>query len=508
MSTCRLGIFQSEFLHDLEFAVARGTSGRKGDIEPAAMTKWFDTNYHYIVPELGSVASAGSDDGSGSADSVDPPEQFTPDATILVEEAREARELGFKPKPVLSVGIVNGRNVWRNNLEASLAALIPVYESLGDRLWIAPSCSLLHVPVDTAVETQLAPEVREVLAFADQKLHELSALKQALEQGEAAIAQELEAYRRSDAALESQRGDGGRGAGKRDDGERGTEARLASEGEKQDARRAPYAVRRQLQRHRFSLPQFPTTTIGSFPQTDEIRKARRARRKGEIEEWQYTEHIRAEIEHAVRIQEDIGLDVLVHGEAERTDMVEYFGRQLGGFAFTENGWVQSYGTRCVKPPIIYGEVHRPEPMTVFWTAYAQSLTERPVKGMLTGPITILQWSFVREDQPRRDTAMEIAKALRDEVHDLEQAGIGIIQVDEPALREGLPLRNRFGLANPPIRHHSPVKLKAQWKVIRGATGERAPMHPGAYSAEVCCHPDSVQRQQRCTGGKGASGYVL
>ncbi|MFW5782948.1 MAG: 5-methyltetrahydropteroyltriglutamate--homocysteine S-methyltransferase [Spirochaetota bacterium] len=330
---------------------------------------------------------------------------------------------------ILSVGIVNGRNVWRNDLEASLGVLEPLHEVLGNRLWLAPSCSLLHVPLDASRETSLDPTLRAALAFADQKLEELAILRRALAEGRDAVANSIADAR---SALQARSGDPRTAVDR-------VRSRVA--GITRDmARRAPYPERRRLHERRFALPILPTTTIGSFPQTAELRKTRRSWRRGELTTEAYEAALRAEIAETVRKQEEIGLDVIVHGEAERTDMVEYFGEQLAGFAFTERGWVQSYGSRCVKPPVIHGDVERSEPMTVRWSAYAQSLTDRPVKGMLTGPITILQWSFPREDLSRRETALQIALALRDEVHDLETAGIGVIQVDEPALREGLPLR--------------------------------------------------------------------
>ncbi len=587
---------------DLEFAIARGiaASPKEGgaavneDIPPSAMTKWFDTNYHYITPELDG-AESDSEGGTGNP--------FSPDPSALVEEARDARAAGYRPKAVLvgpvtylwlagaspdlaahageayrriadalaphvewiqydepilaldlpvlwqdafrvayaalnpatpatitgaagtetgahrrraprpaepqqrapvliatyfgpleenlslllelpvegyhldavrgpadimpaakalregqilSVGVVNGRNVWKTDRAAALESLIPLYRDLRDRLWIAPSCSLLHVPLNVEDEEELDPEVRSRLAFADQKLHELAALRRDLHAG--AAGDETGARRpgqghtashtgarRPAAAHTAAHATGHEAAGLA----RGTDTSASRPGavlpppEELKAlaeRKSSYAERATLQRRRFGLPAFPTTTIGSFPQTAEIRAARRAARRGELSPERYEERIREEIAGTIKKQEEIGLDVLVHGEAERTDMVEYFGRQLEGFAFTAHGWVQSYGTRCVKPPIIYGDVDRPRPMTVKWITYAQSLTDRPVKGMLTGPVTILQWSFVREDQPRRDTALQIALALRREVRDLESAGIGIIQMDEPALREGLPLR--------------------------------------------------------------------
>lgn len=346
-------------------------------------------------------------------------------------EAPDLRD-GFGDGKVLSLGVVNGRNVWRADLDAALDRLEPAHAALGDRLWVSSGCSLLHVPVDLEGEDNLDPALRSWLAFAQQKLEEIVTLRRGLDEGREAVARELEAAR---AALAS------RGAS-RAVHDNAVRQRLQGVIEDDLRRQSPYAARAQRQRARFRLPLYPTTTIGSFPQTAEIRKTRSAFRRGDIDFETYREAMQAQIRLAVTKQEALGLDVLVHGEAERNDMVEYFGEQLAGFAFTGNGWVQSYGSRCVKPPIIYGDVSRPAAMTVEWTRYAQSLTTRPMKGMLTGPVTILQWSFVREDQPRADTAMQIAAALRDEVQDLEQAGIGIIQIDEPALREGLPLRQK------------------------------------------------------------------
>jgi 5-methyltetrahydropteroyltriglutamate--homocysteine methyltransferase len=331
---------------------------------------------------------------------------------------------------ILSLGAIDGRNIWRADLGIKLDLLERARSRLGDRLWIAPSCSLLHVPVDLSGESRLDPELRTWLAFAAQKHDEVAILARGLNKGREAIQEALAASR---AAVESRRRS-----------ERVTNSyvrnRLAKLSEAQRHRGSPFAVRQAAQHARFALPLFPTTTIGSFPQTPEIREARAKYRRRELKTLAYLESMRAEIRKAIETQESLGLDVLVHGEAERNDMVEYFGEQLQGFAFTENGWVQSYGSRCVKPPILWGDVYRPEPMTVEWTAYAQSLTSRPVKGMLTGPITILQWSFVRDDQPRAATAEQIALAIRDEVIDLERAGIRMIQIDEPAIREGLPLK--------------------------------------------------------------------
>ncbi|MBX3664436.1 MAG: 5-methyltetrahydropteroyltriglutamate--homocysteine S-methyltransferase [Burkholderiales bacterium] len=333
---------------------------------------------------------------------------------------------------VLSAGIVDGRNVWRTDLRRALALLQPLHDALGDRLWIAPSCSLQHVPVSLSGEQRIDPEVRPWLAFADEKLDELRVLGSALEQGPAGVQAELET---ADAALESRR------TSRRvlNEAVRAELGRLTAEDEK---RASPHARRSALQQARLQLPPLPTTTIGSFPQTPKIRGIRAAWKRGETGELQYLEAMRGEIREVIARQEALGIDVLVHGEAERNDMVEFFGEQLWGFCFTQNGWVQSYGSRCVKPPVIYGDVARPEPMTVSTARYAQSLTGKPVKGMLTGPVTILQWSFVRDDQPREHTALQIALAVREEVADLEKAGIRVIQIDEPALREGLPLKRR------------------------------------------------------------------
>ncbi|WP_454726173.1 MULTISPECIES: 5-methyltetrahydropteroyltriglutamate--homocysteine S-methyltransferase [Cupriavidus] len=331
---------------------------------------------------------------------------------------------------VLSAGVIDGRNIWRADLRRALAVLAPLQAELGERLWVAPSCSLLHVPVSLDTEHRLDAEIRHWLAFATEKLGEVSVLARALNEGEAAVATALAA---NDDALASRRRS-------RRVVNQQVQARMATVSAGMAERNSPFAVRIARQRDALQLPALPTTTIGSFPQTAAIRHTRAAYKRGDIGALAYLQRIRAEIETAVRKQEALGLDVLVHGEAERNDMVEYFGEQLCGYAFTANGWVQSYGSRCVKPPLIYGDVYRPEPMTVETTRYAQSLTERPMKGMLTGPVTMLQWSFVRDDQPRSATALQLALAIRDEVSDLEQAGIRVIQIDEPALREGLPLR--------------------------------------------------------------------
>jgi 5-methyltetrahydropteroyltriglutamate--homocysteine methyltransferase len=327
----------------------------------------------------------------------------------------------------LSLGVVDGRNVWVTDPDAALAAIDRAADVLGSaRVTIAPSCSLLHVPYEAARETGLDPEVRSWLAFAAEKLGELRALAappeirdSALRPARAAVAARRASVRTHDPAVR---------------------ARVAALGPDDYARGAGADERRSLQRARCPLPELPTTTIGSFPQTAEIRAARRALRTGTLTPGAYDAFIAERIAEAIDLQERLGLDLLVHGEPERNDMVEYFAEQLDGFAFSAHGWVQSYGSRCVKPPILFGDVSRPEPMTVRWWQTAQRLTDRPVKGMLTGPVTILQWSFVRDDQPRRDTCVQIALAMRDEVLDLERAGAFAIQVDEAALREGLPLR--------------------------------------------------------------------
>ena len=331
---------------------------------------------------------------------------------------------------VLSMGIVDGRNVWRTDLRKALNFLKPIHKQLGDRLWIAGSCSLLHSPVDLSIETNLDQEIKSWLAFSVQKVEEITALSKALNEGEQSIAKELLA---SEAAMLS------RYRSLRIHNPL-VAKRSSNIPEAMLARQVPYTTRRFLQQEILNLPLFPTTTIGSFPQTQEIRQLRRDLKNGKLTEEAYQEKIHQHIAHVIQKQEEIGLDVLVHGEFERNDMVEYFGELLAGFVFTQNGWVQSYGSRCVKPPIIYGDVYRVKPMTVAWSTYAQSLTDKPMKGMLTGPMTILCWSFVRDDQPRYETAKQIALALRDEVVDLEQAGIKVIQIDEPAFREGLPLR--------------------------------------------------------------------
>lgn len=335
------------------------------------------------------------------------------------------------PHQVLSIGFVDGRNIWRTDLAALRERLLPLKVRLGQRLWLAPSCSLLHVPVDLAQETSLGKELVSWLAFAQQKLEEVVTLTRLIDNRTTPADEQrlTETTQALDARRESTRIH-----------QPAVSARLTAISPGDSQRQAPYSVRANAQRRALKLPLFPTTTIGSFPQTNEIRAARRAFKAGDLALADYEARMQAEIAYAVERQEALGIDVPVHGEAERNDMVEYFGEQLEGFAFTRFGWVQSYGSRCVKPPVIFGDVSRPAPMTVRWSEYAQTLTNKPMKGMLTGPVTILQWSFVRDDQPRETTCRQIALALRDEVLDLEKAGITIIQIDEPALREGLPLR--------------------------------------------------------------------
>jgi len=357
-------------------------------------------------------------------------------AGIHLDLVRAPKQLGAllaKNIPTLkvSLGLVDGRNVWRTELNKAVETLEAAVRVLGkDRVEVAPSCSLLHSPFDLDTETKLDAEVRSWMAFAKQKLEEVSILSRGID-GRDKIKEELAENAR---LMESRCAS--------------TRIHQASVKRSMDAidgsmlhRRSPYPERHREQAQALSLPRFPTTTIGSFPQTAEVRKMRSAYRNGKIHQKIYEGFLQEETKRCIQFQEEVGLDVLVHGEFERNDMVEYFGERLNGFVFSENGWVQSYGSRCVKPPIIYGDISRSKPMTVYWAQYAQSLTKKPVKGMLTGPVTILQWSFVRDDQPRSKTCQQIALAIRDEVADLETAGIKIIQIDEPAIREGLPLRH-------------------------------------------------------------------
>jgi 5-methyltetrahydropteroyltriglutamate--homocysteine methyltransferase len=359
-----------------------------------------------------------------------------PVAGLHVDLVRAPEELGailagLRPDARLSLGLIDGRNVWRADLEPALATVEKAAAALGaERIEIAPSCSLLHTPIDLDLETELDAEIRSWLAFARQKLAEVATLARAAREGREAVRQAL---------AESAGAVSARAASPRIHDAR-VKARAAAVGAGDLARQSPYATRRAAQAAKLGLPRLPTTTIGSFPQTAEVRGARAAFRRGDTTAETYDAFLERETEACVRFQEAAGLDVLVHGEFERNDMVEYFGEQLEGFAFTRAGWVQSYGSRCVKPPLIFGDVSRPGPMTVRWSRFAQGLTDRPMKGMLTGPVTILQWSFARDDQPRAETCRQIALAIRDEVRDLEAAGLPAIQIDEPALREGLPLR--------------------------------------------------------------------
>ncbi|WP_413975343.1 5-methyltetrahydropteroyltriglutamate--homocysteine S-methyltransferase [Stenotrophomonas acidaminiphila] len=521
------------------FAMARGLQRPGIDLHALEMTKWFDTNYHYLVPELqagqrfalrgdkplaeyreakalgietrpvllGPVSFLRLSKTTDGSDPLDLLDTLLPvyaqllealeaegapwvqlDEPVLVQDLDDAARVAFRqayarladgPHPdillatyfgalddnlalaaslpvqglhvdlvrapeqldavlralpagrVLSLGLVDGRNIWRNPLDNALILARYARGHRGDDpLWLAPSCSLLHCPVDLALEKKLDAELRGWLAFSRQKLEELRLLADALDGragAEAALAPAREA---ADARRRSSRVHNA-----------AVKARMAALTAADTARATPHARRLPLQTAALRLPAFPTTTIGSFPQTREVREARARNKSGRLSDADYDAFLAVQTEQCVRVQEQIGLDVLVHGEFERNDMVEYFGEQLDGFAFTGNGWVQSYGSRCVKPPVIYGDVSRPAPMTVRWSRYAQSLTQRPMKGMLTGPVTMLQWSFVRDDQERAQTCRQIALALRDEVTDLEAAGIAAIQIDEPALREGLPLRN-------------------------------------------------------------------
>jgi 5-methyltetrahydropteroyltriglutamate--homocysteine methyltransferase len=532
---------------DLYFAMARGAQKEGQDVVAMEMTKWFDTNYHYIVPEF-------------TKD-----QEFSLFSEKIIDEYIEAKEAGFQTKPViigpvsylllgkekqegfhrieligkllpvyfdilqklqdenveyvqfdepflalnltdieraalvhvyqkinkkfptikiilanyfdcfgenlatalslpvhtlhldlvrcslqlddilesnllskstsLSLGVVDGRNIWKNDFKKSLALIQKATDALGtDRILIAPSCSLIHSPCDLDLETNdetLTPEIKQWLAFAKQKIEEVVVLRNLAsneitenDQAQFEANTLANANRKKATIIHNQE----------------VKNRIARIVEKDSRRQNPFSIRRQKQIDILKLPLFPTTTIGSFPQTAEVRSWRAKFKKAELSLTDYDNLLKKETEETIRFQEESGIDVLVHGEFERNDMVEYFGEQLDGFAFTKNGWVQSYGSRCVKPPVIYGDVSRPKPMTVKWAKFAQSLTKKWVKGMLTGPVTILQWSYVRNDQPRSETCTQIALAIRDEVVDLEKAGIKIIQIDEPAIREGLPLR--------------------------------------------------------------------
>ena len=528
---------------DTYFAMARGKQSGKVDVVAMEMTKWFDTNYHYIVPEFTrnqsfNLSSSKLFDEFSEAKSqgiitkpvllgpvsflllgkekeknfngisllprllpvykeilqrlnksgakwiqIDEPflaldlnsemyKQYEESYKVLAESRGNLKILlatyfeGLKentevalslpvdalhidlvrasqeldnilknlPKNImLSCGVVDGRNIWKNNFERSFGQLEKIKNAVGsDRMMISPSCSLLHIPYDLDNEIKLDSELKSYLAFAKQKIKEVSLLTKAVNEGRKSVAGEL--------AVNAKVCEMSRTSTKVHN--KAVKERVKNISSDDLKRHSSFSKRFQLQHSVLGLQPFSTTTIGSFPQTTEVRTWRAKLKKGEITQEKYESLIKEEITRVIKWQQKIGMDVLVHGEAERNDMVEYFGEQLNGFAFTENGWVQSYGSRCVKPPIIFGDVSRPHPMTVKWSKYAQSLTTKLVKGMLTGPITILQWSFVRDDEPRSETTKQIALSIRDEVLDLEKAGIKIIQIDEPAIREGLPLRKK------------------------------------------------------------------
>lgn len=531
--------FDNKVESDLYFAMARGAQKEGVDVTAMEMTKWFDTNYHYIVPEftknqnfkissskifdeyleakslgietrpvvIGPVSFLllGKEvDGSSKLElldnllvaykelfaklqeigvkdlQIDEPFLVTDlslDATKAYEKAYAKikefagsikihlatyfEELGdnanlafslntdsvhvdlvrapqqldkalnaIKDSQTLSIGVINGRNIWINNFANSVEIAGKAVAKLGaDRVIVAPSCSLVHSPVDLASETKLDDEIKSWLAFATQKLDEISIVARAVDGDKSAD----EALQKNIVSLRA------RSVSSRIHDEK-VKNRVARIEQSDKNRKSNFASRKEIQEQHIKLPLLPTTTIGSFPQTKEVRKMRADFKASRIGADEYNKFLEEETVRAIRFQEEIDIDVLVHGEFERNDMVEYFGEQLKGFCFTKNGWVQSYGTRCVKPPVIFGDVSRPNPMTVKWAEFSQKQTNRIMKGMLTGPITILQWSFVRDDQPRKDTALQIAFAIRDEVCDLEKAGIKIIQIDEAALREGLPIR--------------------------------------------------------------------
>ena len=359
-----------------------------------------------------------------------------PVAGLHVDLVRAPEQLnwlvaGARKDLIVSLGIVDGRNVWRSDLSALIDRFEPDVAKLGkERVQIAASCSMLHVPIDLELETELDPEVKSWLAFSIQRMKELATLGRALATGRAGAADALPASEQAAASRKASPKIHNANVARQ----------MAAVNEAMRHRQNSFAQRAEIQRARFALPQFPTTTIGSFPQTADVRNARAAHLRGTMDDTQYETFLKEETARAVHWQEEIGLDVLVHGEFERNDMVQYFGEQLSGFVFTKHGWVQSYGSRYVRPPILFGDVSRPEPMTVDWWRYSQSLTTKPMKAMLTGPVTILNWSFVRDDIPRSEACLQIALAIRDEVIDLEKAGATMIQIDEAALREGLPLR--------------------------------------------------------------------
>ena len=400
---------------------------------PQAWKSAFERAYHILqyspLKKLVATYFSGLEDNLGLAVGL-------PVQGLHIDAVRAPEQLGqvldrLPTYKILSVGLVNGRNVWRCELEQALAQLQPAQERFGDNLWVSSSCSLLHSPVDVEREDKLDPELKSWLAFAVQKCSEISVLRDALNDPQAPKVQTALAESR---AVHASRAQSPR-IHKAD-----VQARIKAINAGDSQRHSPFAKRIAKQQARLQLPTFPTTTIGSFPQTGAIRLARQAFKQGKLSPNDYHDAMRSEIRHAVLIQERLGLDVLVHGEAERNDMVEYFAEQLDGYLFTRFGWVQSYGSRCVKPAVIYGDLSRPHAMTVDWITYAQGLTDKVMKGMLTGPVTMLMWSFPREDVSRKIQAQQLALALRDEVVDLENAGIKIVQIDEAAFREGLPLR--------------------------------------------------------------------
>jgi len=400
---------------------------------PQAWKSAFERAYHILqyspLKKLVATYFSGLQDNLGLAVGL-------PVQGLHIDAVRAPDQLGqvldrLPTYKILSVGLVNGRNVWRCELEQALAQLQPAQERFGDNLWVSSSCSLLHSPVDVEREDKLDPELKSWLAFAVQKCSEISVLRDALNDPQAPNVQSALAASR---AIQQSRARSPR-IHKAE-----VQARIEAINASDSQRHSPFAQRIAAQQARLKLPTFPTTTIGSFPQTGSIRLARQAFKQGKLSANDYHDAMRSEIRHAVQVQERLGLDVLVHGEAERNDMVEYFAEQLDGYLFTRFGWVQSYGSRCVKPAVIYGDLSRPSAMTVDWITYAQSLTDKVMKGMLTGPVTMLMWSFPREDVSRKVQAQQLALALRDEVVDLEKAGIKIVQIDEAAFREGLPLR--------------------------------------------------------------------
>ena len=400
---------------------------------PQAWKNAFERAYHILqyspLKKLVATYFSGLEDNLGLAVGL-------PVQGLHIDAVRAPDQLGqvldrLPTYKILSVGLVNGRNVWRCELEQVLAQLQPAQERFGDNLWVSSSCSLLHSPVDLEREDKLDPELKSWLAFAVQKCGEIAVLRDALNDPQSPKVHTALAESR---AIQASRAESPRIH------KAAVQARINAIGAADSQRHSPFAQRIEQQRARLKLPAFPTTTIGSFPQTGSIRLARQAFKQGKLSANDYTDAMHSEIRHAVQIQERLGLDVLVHGEAERNDMVEYFAEQLDGYLFTRFGWVQSYGSRCVKPAIIYGDLSRPKAMTVDWITYAQGLTDKVMKGMLTGPVTMLMWSFPREDVSRKIQAQQLALALRDEVVDLENAGIKIVQIDEAAFREGLPLR--------------------------------------------------------------------